>query len=879
LTLSPGDRLGPYEILSPLGAGGMGEVYRARDTRLERTVAVKVLPGHLSASPEVRLRFEREAKTISSFSHPHICALYDVGNENGVEYLVMEYLEGETLSERLAKGALKPEETLRHGIEIAGALDGAHRQGVVHRDLKPANIMLTRTGIKLLDFGLAKVLEPEAPVESLTSAPTTAGEVTREGTILGTVSYMAPEQLEGKKSDSRTDIFALGATLYEMAAGRKAFSANSRASLISAILRDEPEPISRIHPMSPPALDSVVKTCLAKDPDDRWQSARDVGLQLETIRDSAPPSLVPPSDPARRPRRELFAWVVALTLAVLAAILAFEAVRRSGAARPGPVLAYIPPPPETSFRSFGFGQGPVVVAPEGNELAFSATDQGGITRLWVRPLSSGHASLVAGTEDAANPFWAGADRRIGFFADGKLKTVDLSDGSIQNLTSAGPYSTGTWNRAGILLFSNSTGSPIYRIPAAGGTPVAATRIEKGDTGHSHPHFLPDGKHFLYTAWCLDAPPRIEMASLDSPEPKPVLGNARAVAYAAGYLLFVRDSRVFAHRFDPAAGTLSGQPTALAEAASFSAAGGFVVAYQGGSAQGRLEWFDSNGNSQGVIGDVGEYTAPRISPDGRRVLTGVRDPRSGETDLWSFPLAAGVSTRLTFGPGRKLWSVWSPDGKFIAYGGTSKGRATLFRQLADGSGTPEALLTFGPEIGTCPVVDWSPDGRYLSYDVFNLKDSREENWVLPLLGDRKPFRVTPLDANQYDGNFSPDGRWFAYFSYETGRPEVFVVPFPGPGGKYQISQAGGWLVRWAQGGKLFFSTMGNRVMEADLALTGNSLEIKSIRALFQMAPPTLAAPLFDVSPDGQRFLAVSAADPTASRSITLLLDWTAGMKGR
>jgi dipeptidyl aminopeptidase/acylaminoacyl peptidase len=359
----------------------------------------------------------------------------------------------------------------------------------------------------------------------------------------------------------------------------------------------------------------------------------------------------------------------------------------------------------------------------------------------------------------------------------------------------------------------------------------------------------------------------------------VLQGARAAAYAAGYLLFVRDARVFAQRFDPVAGTLSGRPTALADATSFSVAGGSVLAYQGGSAQGRLEWLDSSGNSQGVIGDIGEHSAPKISPDGRHVLTAIRDSHSGASDLWSFPSRGGISTRLTFGPGRKHWSVWSPDGKFIAYGGVSNGGAALFRQLADGSGAPEALLTLGPEIRSSPVVDWSPDGRYLSYDVFSLKGSREENWILPLFGDHKPFRVGALNVDQFDGNFSPDGHWLAYFSYETGRPEVFVVPFPGPGGKYQISQTGGWLVRWAQGDKLFFATMGNRIMEADLALTGNSLEVKSIRPLFQMTPPNLSAPLFDVSTDGQRFLVVNAADPTASRSITLLLDWTAGLKER
>src|SRR6266540_3604879 len=372
MALSAGSRLGPYEVIAPLGAGGMGEVYKARDTRLERTVAIKVLPKHLSASAEVRQRFEREAKTISQLSHPHICALYDVGNQDGVEFLVMEYLEGETLAERLSKGPLPLEQTLHYGIEIADALEKAHRQAIVHRDLKPGNVMLTKSGVKLLDFGLAKVLQPEAPVESLTSAPTAAKDVTREGTILGTLSYMAPEQLEGKKADPRTDIFALGATLYEMATGRKAFSGESQASVISSILASEPPPIATVAPLTPPALDRVVKTCLAKDPEDRWQSAGDVGKELRWIAEGSAAGLAAPAVVSSHRRfREKLAWAAAVAAATAAIWLAITGSRRPAESRPA-VRAFLPPPRGGQFLLDGPGAGSLTLSPDGKYLTFSA---------------------------------------------------------------------------------------------------------------------------------------------------------------------------------------------------------------------------------------------------------------------------------------------------------------------------------------------------------------------------------------------------------------------------------------------------------------------------------------------------------------------------
>src|SRR6266545_2894377 len=465
MTLAAGSRLGPYEVLSPIGAGGMGEVYRARDTRLERTVAIKVLPPRLSESPEVRQRFEREAKTISQLSHPHICALYDVGNQDGVEYLVMELLEGETLAERLARGLLPLDQTLRFGAQIASALEAAHRKGIIHRDLKPSNAMVTKSGIKLLDFGLAKVLVPVPTMESLTSAPTAAKDVTHPGMILGTVPYMAPEQLQGRESDARGDIFALGAVLYEMATGRKAFGGSSPVSIMSAILTSEPPVVSSVQPMSPPSLDRLVKTCLAKDPEDRWQTARDIELQLAAI-----------------------------------AVAAIATLRKAPpATSPTPIRFTVAPPPNGVF-SYSLEGAFLAVSPDGSQLAYIASEPGGDRRIYLRPFSSLEARPILGTEGAASLFWSPDGRTIGFFAETALKRVEVSGGSPVSICNVAPGIgfSGTWGQGGDIVFASVLGDAIYRVPAAGGAPIVLLRPDRSREARLNwPWFLADGKRFLY----------------------------------------------------------------------------------------------------------------------------------------------------------------------------------------------------------------------------------------------------------------------------------------------------------------------------------------------------------------------------------------------
>ena len=860
----------------------MGEVYRARDTRLDRTVAVKILPAHLSENPESKQRFEREARAISSLNHSSICTLYDVGHQSGVDYLVMEFLEGETLADRLRKGPLAAEQLLKYGNEICEGLEKAHKTGVIHRDLKPGNIMLTKTGAKLMDFGLAKTTAVEtASASSLTmtsSGPPPATPLTAQGTVLGTFQYMAPEQVEGKEADARSDIFALGAVLYEMATGTRAFEGKTTASVIAAVLERNPPAVSSVQPASPPTLDRVVQTCLAKDPDDRFQSVHDVRLQLKWIAEGGSQAGVPVPVAARRKNREKLAWSLVAGLAILVlAVAAWTYARPHGIAT-GPVLAFVPPPRDTRFLAFGFGSGPAVVSPDETKLAFTVIDKNGSIKLWTRSLKANDATAVPGTEGAAEPFWSADGRSLGFFAGGKLKTVELNGGNLQALADNHWGGVAAWAPDGTILFRPEASSPLFRVSAAGGQAAPTHALGAKDYAESDPAMLPDGKHVLVVVSDKSQHTRIELRSLATSDTKVVLEDARLPGYADGFLLFVRNQKIFAQPFDTGSGTVSGTPTALADADRYSMAGPSVLAFQSVSRDSRLQWFDMNGNPAGAASQVADYLAPKISPDGKQVLSLEVDPQNRRTtDLWFLPTAGGVSRRMTFGPDWKGWSVWSPDGKYIAYGVETAGKARIIRKPSDGSGVEETLLTLGPEIAAASVVDWSPDGRYISYDIYDMKQGRRSNWIMPVFGDRKPFQCAPVESgNQYDGNFSPDGHWLAYFSDEAGQPEVYIVPFPGPGGKYQISQGGGWIVRWDKKGNLFFFTTGNQLMKAELNLSAQSLQVKSLRPLFQLDLADIAAPLFDVSADGQRVVAVTPAR-AESNSISLLLNWPALLK--
>ncbi len=887
MPLSPGTRLGPYEVLAPLGAGGMGEVYRARDTRLERTVAIKVLPENLSSSPEVRQRFEREAKTISGLSDPHICALYDVGNQDGVEFLVMEYLEGETLADRLARGPLPLDQALRHGIEISTALDRAHRQGIVHRDLKPGNVMLTRSGVKLLDFGLAKLAAPAAPsgVAGLSMMPTTpkGSNLTAEGTILGTFQYMAPEQLEGKEADARTDIFALGAVLYEMATGRKAFAGASQASLISAIMASEPPPISVVQPMTPPAMDRVVKTCLAKDPEDRWQAAGDVAKELKWIAEGGSGAGMAAPVAARGKNRERLAWSIA---AVLAVALAFVVLFWGRPPREiFPARSFLLPPEKVAFETDGDSCGSLTVSPDGREVTFGAKDAEGKTMLWLRSLASLSARPIPGTEDATFPFWSPDSRSLAFFANGKLLKVDLEGAPPLAICDAPSGRSGTWNRDGVILFSPGTNTEIFRVPAAGGAAMPATRLDVAlnETTHRWATFLPDGTHFLYLAGShaegtKSASNAVYLASLGSKERTRLVQGHSNTAFASGYLLSVREHVLLAQPFDPGRGRLTGDPVPLAydvqnETSYFrgdfsvSENGSLVYATGTTGTGARLRWFDmKTGEPAGEpFGDPAEYRELAVSPDGSRIAATIADPATGLPEIWLVD-ARGVRTHFTLGP-PAFSPVFSPDGTRIAY---AKGSGIYVKPATGGA---EEMLNRS-ENQLAPT-DWSRDGRFLAFSSVKAGSGTQQDiWILPLIGDRKPYPFLATKSNEQGASFSPDARWISYISDESGRPQLYVSAFPGPGGKWQVSVDGAVGGGWVSKDRIAYGSLDGMAMSVMVKESASGLEFGAPKTDFKV-PPTDANP--SGPPEGKRFLLAVHTDKPQAARVVLVSNWAAGLK--
>jgi serine/threonine protein kinase/Tol biopolymer transport system component len=809
MPIASGTKLGPYEIQSELGAGGMGEVYRARDTRLDRQVAVKVLAGRFSSSPELKQRMEREARLISSLNHPHICQLYDIGSQDGTDYLVMELLEGETVAERIRKGALPLNEVLKVGAEVADALQVAHRAGIVHRDLKPANIMLTKSGAKLMDFGLAKPFGMTATASgaapSFTAAATLTGlspasPLTTAGSIVGTIQYMSPEQIEGKEADARSDIFALGAVLYEMVTGKRAFEGKSQISVASSILEKDPEPISAAKPTIPSAFEHVVKTCLQKNPEERFQTAHDVRLELRWIAEDHPSTSVPALPPRARHPGERLAWVAVLLVAIVAGVISGFFISRPSPARV--IRTVIAPPEGTSFRLTGDLAGPPVLSPDGAYVAFSAAASDGKVVLWVRPTDKLEAHAMAGTDDVIFPFWSPDSKSLGFFADGKLKTIDLNGGSPQSICDAPQGRGGSWGPNGVVLMTADTQAPIVRVNVNGGAPIAVTKLDRTrHTSHRWPFFLPDGKHFLYLAINHDSAQsekdEVYFASLDGAENRPLLRSLSSAIYSSGLVLFARGSQLMAQKFDPASGKLSGEAQVLANGVAndlstwhidASASGtGLLVMGSGGTPDWQLVWVDRTGKRIGVVADkLSNLQFARLSAQGDKVALVVD---TGANDIWVLDLARGIRTRLTFGPVTNDFPVWSPDGKWIAYGSQSNGKNHLYRKLSDGSGAEELLLD---DEQTLIPGDWSSDSKYLLYSRGPFFSNGAEIWALPLEGDRKPFLIVPHSASSYAGagRLSPDGRWLAYSSNESGQTEVYVIPFRGGQGKWQVSQSGG-----------------------------------------------------------------------------------------
>jgi eukaryotic-like serine/threonine-protein kinase len=885
VTLTTGSRLGPYEIISAVGVGGMGEVYKARDTRLDRTVAVKVLPASLSENPAFRQRFEREAKAISQLSHPHICTVHDVGNQDGLEYLVMEFLEGETLAERIARGPLPLDQVLRYGIEISDALEKAHGQGIVHRDLKPANVMLPKSGLKLVDFGLAKLdlPAPGSVVSSLSGLPTQA-EIgrTAAGMIVGTFHYMAPEQVEGGEADGRTDIFALGLLLYEMATGKKAFSGKSPASLMGAILHSEPPSISSSQPMTPPALDRLVKTCLAKDPADRFQTAHDVKLQLQWIAEGSSAAGVAAPVAARRKRRERFAWAL-VPAAALAAAAVTVLVLRLLSEPPRVIQSSLLPPAKSSF-AFEFG--PMALSPDGRSVAFVATSSG-VNRLWVQPLSGAPAQALAGTDGASNPFWSPDSRFLGFFASRQLKKIEASGGPPQNLADAPLGRGGSWSRDGVILFVPNSRAAVHRVSASGGdaTPVTKLDARASEISHRWPAFLPDGRRFLYLAQSgggADEKNGIYAASLDAGERKFLFNANSNVVYAPpGYLLFHRERTLLARPFDPKSLRFTEEAFPVAEdvqyfatfaQAAFAASDEGLLVYQTGVSGGetQLTWLDRAGKPTGTVGAPGRLTTPRISNDGRRVAVRILDAQS-VGDIWIYDLERDTRARFTFDPSDEFGPLWSRDDSRVLFSAARKSPGDIYQRVSAGTAKEQPLLSSN---AFKMPLDWSPDGRVLLLQADDPRMPTQMDLWTYSAADGKATPFLQNASTETQGRFSPDGRWIAYVSNESGREEVYVVPFPSPGGEWQISTAGGRAPIWTRGGReIVYQAPGDEIMAVEVT-TSPAFQAGVPRALFKthLRPPPGAQ--FDVTPDGERFLVNLRPAEDVSDPVTLVQNWAA-----
>ncbi len=883
MSLAPGTKLGPYEVQSPLGAGGMGEVYRASDTRLDRTVAVKILPAHLSQNAEAKSRFGREARAISSLSHPNICHLYDVGEQDGTSYLVMEYLEGETLADRLRKGPLPLDQVLKVGTEICQGLEKAHRSGIVHRDLKPSNIMLTKSGVKLMDFGLAK---PTTAAVQGSSSPvplaTMSQPLTVEGTVVGTFQYMSPEQVEGKEADARSDIFAFGAVLYEMITGHRAFEGKTTASTIAAILAAEPQPISTLQPLSPTALERIVQGCLAKDPDERLQTAHDVRVQLNWIAQSGSQSAMPARALPSRRRWDRAGWLFAVVLLLL--LVAGSVAWWSSLHAPVRAMHFNSPVP--------FPANDLSLSPDGRFVALVAySDQANRNMIWRYEVGSRQATAVPGTEDASHPFWSPDGRSLGFFAQGRLKKIDAFSGtSAQALCDAPHGRGGAWNRDGVILFSPEVFTGVYRVSSAGGTPVQVTKPDPSgfESSHRWPSFLPDQRHFLYTAANFSGrfdKNVVYVGALDTNEKVQVVSAASNAAYAdPGYLLYWRDGALVAQRFDPRSFAVSGEPHTISDEvqyfpqtdlAVFNVAGKATLAVQTrkGASKSQLLWFNRSGKQVGAVAaPPGEFANPGLSPDGRRMVIDQTDSDGRHQNIWIHELANNAMTRLTFSPGLNQDAVWSPDGRRLAYGSSKKLNFSIFQKNADGSGSEEEIADLG--VMQQNPWDWSRDGKFL------LLRKDQELWYMSL-EDRQAKPFLPGQSPARNAQFSPDGKWVAYSSNETGNWEVYVSAFPNPTSKWQVSRGGGEEPRWRRDGKELFYLSSDGKMSAVPVKVGNSFEAGPPDTLFQTHPrqPVSAMDFFsyDVTADGQRFLINTKVDEPSAPPLSIVLNWASDLE--
>ena len=863
MAIQPGIHLGPYEILSAIGAGGMGEVYRARDPKLGRDVAIKVLPEAFARDAERMARFQREAKVLASLNHPNIATIYGLEDSGSTRALVMELVDGPTLADRIRSGPIPIDEALPIAKQICDALEYAHERGIIHRDLKPANVKVSADDtVKILDFGLAKALEEDAASLDISTSPTLSRLATMQGILLGTAAYMSPEQAKGKAVDRRSDIWAFGCVLYEMLTGKIAFQGEAVTDTLAAVIKEEPD-WSQLPDSTPPHVRVLLRRCLQKDVRQRLQAIGDARISLEEFLSGSSPLVAAPALPLWR---RAIPWAIAGILAAALATALWAPWRQDRVE--APLSQFVILPPEKA--ALGPNVGEPSISPDGRQVVFTATDARG-RLLWLRPLGSLYGRPLAGTEDAEWPFWSPDSRSIAFFAHGNLQKMDLRGGRPQTIAEDGSYPLGaTWGRSGVIAFAPRLGG-LYRVPAGGGEEKAISQPGRIEL---FPSFLPDGRRFLFARDYGPGHSNIYVGSLDSQDAKLILPDGRYAEYATpGYLLFLRGGTLMTQLFDLATIAVSGEPSAIADGVgSFNVSGNGTLVYTLGLADMiHLVWVDRAGKQILEAAPPGYYGDMQLSPDGKRVA--FDGSLSGPMSVWVRDLERGIQSRLTFQNSNV--PQWSPDGSTLVFAWLGSGLVDLGERPSNMS-APEQVLV---KLNAPPIMfpsDWSSDGRYLVYYRTDT-NSRSQLWILPMFDDRKPFAFLHSEFNQSQGQVSPNGKWMAYVSDESGVPQIYVTSFPTPSGIRQISTAGGSQPRWRRDGKeLFYLALDDHLM-AVVVKTAQTFEAEAPRALFETQLRVVELrQTYSVSPDGQRFLLALPAE-ASSQSIVLVQNWQAALK--
>jgi serine/threonine protein kinase len=883
MTLAAGTRLGPYDVLSQVGAGGMGEVYRAKDTKLGRDVALKILPASFTNDPERVARFRREAQVLASLNHPHIAQIYGLEEANGTQFLVLELVDGESLDKRIARGPIPVDEALGVARQIAEALEAAHEKGIIHRDLKPANIALTNDGsVKVLDFGLAKAVETTSGSVDAMNSPTITSPamMTRVGVLLGTAAYMSPEQAKGRPADKRSDIWAFGCVLFEMLTGKRAFGGEDLSDTLAFILTKDPE-WTLLPPETPSSIRRLLRRCLEKQRARRLADIADARIDLDEADSLAAASAatsVPQSARSITPRSALLgAAIGAVVVATL--WLGVSAIRDRSVVNSDVSRASILLPSRLSRNPYG---APVALSPDGRRIALVASDTTGRNQLWLRSLDSLTARPIADTEGASTPFWSPDSRWVAFVANGKLKKIDASGGTAVTLCESA-LAGGTWSRDDILLFTQTTTRSLAQVRGTGGVAARVTTIDANahETGHVSPVLLPDGRHFVYVAQdeALSQAGSVYVGAVDSRQKTRLPVEAASVQYAQGFLWFVRGTTLMAQPFDAGRRTIVGEAVPVAEQLRIEGfSGGFfsvspagALVFQPDPSSGyELTWFDREGRPIGTLGPPGDYDDLRLSPDGRRLLVSLPSAGMPNRDLWIIDVSRGLRSRFTFGDASSRGAIWSPDGSRIVFSAQRGGHMALVEKASNGAGAEKVLFDdeFEKELSS-----WSRDGRFILYQRRN-GNQPPTPWVLPMDGDRKTFPLSPTRA--FFPQISPDGRWIAYMSLESGRPEVYVAPFPGPGGRWQISTTGGIDPLWRADGREIFYLSPEGLTSAAVTVDRDHVEVGEVKLLFALRKIGRRL-VRDVSPDGERILAVTEKAQGGTEPLTLLVNWPALLK--